>query len=84
MSKQGKNTSYAAMFIKDLIFIGPFFLLSFLALRQSVPSNVPFWILFWALVGAFVMSCVAWIALQMFKAVLVDQRERRRAQETVR
>lgn len=72
MSKKEKK-SLAAVFLKDLVVLVPFFLLSFFLVRHSVPSHSPFWINFWGLVTAFMMSSVAWIALQMFKAVLFDQ-----------
>jgi ABC-type uncharacterized transport system permease subunit len=78
MSKQGKASVYVAMFVKDMLFIVPFFLLSFFALRPTVPSNTPFWILFWAFVAALMMSIIAWIALQMFKVVLADQIARKK------
>jgi ABC-type uncharacterized transport system permease subunit len=79
MSKQGKASNYGAMFVKDLLFIVPFFIISFFSLRHTVPSNNPFWILFWAAVAAGMMSGIAWIALQMFKVVLADQLARERA-----
>ena len=83
MSKQAKK-SLAAVFLKDLVILVPFFLLSFFMVRHSVPSYDPFWINFWAIVTAFMMSSVAWIALQMFKAVLFDQIARTKAADSRR
>lgn len=73
MSKKGKVSSYLLAFAKDLIFIGPFFLASFFALRGTVPSHDPLWINFWGGMVALSMTCVAWLAFQMFKVVLLDQ-----------
>ena len=80
MIKNPALSAAAATFFKDLLFLGPFFLLSFLGLMGSVPSTDPFWIAFWAGMVALSMTGVAWLALQMFKVVLFDQRERNRAQ----
>lgn len=84
MSKKGTASSYIVAFLKDLLFIGPFFLVSLYLVWDSVPSNTPFWIAFWAIVGAGMMSCIAWIALQMFKVVLADQTARRKSAEARR
>lgn len=73
MNKPGKKSSFVVIFLKDLIVLVPFFLLSFYLVREPVPSNVPFWINFWGFITALMMTSVAWIALQMFKAVLYDQ-----------
>ncbi len=81
MSKKDKTSSYGVTFLKDLIFIGPFFFFSFLALRDAVPSYDPFWITFWAATVALAMASVAWLALQMFKVVLVDQLAMNRARQ---
>lgn len=84
MSKKGKNSSHAGRFLKDLIFVGPFFILSFSALKgwNAVPTDDPFWSTFWAALVALAMASVAWLAFQMFKVVLVDQLETNRAHET--
>lgn len=81
MSKKGNSSSLAARFLKDLLFVGPFFLVSFLILRPSVPSQDPFWITFWAGLVGLAMAAVGWIALQMFKVVLVDQLETNQARQ---
>jgi hypothetical protein len=73
MSSTGKPPSLARTFLKDLLFIVPFFVVSFLALRGTVPSMDPFWVFFWAGMVALCMTGVAWLALQMFKVVLADQ-----------
>lgn len=82
MSKKGKSSSYALTFLKDMIVIGPFFILSFFALRNAVPTYDPFWNAFWSALVGLCMTCVAWLALQMFKVVLVDQLELNRTRET--
>lgn len=84
MSKKGNNPSHAVRFLKDLIFVGPFFILSFAVLKgwDAVPSQDPFWSTFWAGLVALAMASVAWLAFQMFKVVLVDQLEMNRARET--
>ncbi len=79
MSKQGKRPSFVATFIKDLLFVGPFFLISFLVLKPSVPSHDPFWINFWAGLVGLAMAGGGWLALQMFKVVLADQLDANRA-----
>lgn len=73
MSNKGRASSYFLAFAKDLIFLGPFFIVSFLLIKGNVPTSDPFWITFWGGMVALSMSCVAWIALQMFKVVLADQ-----------
>lgn len=75
MSKKGKASNHFQTFVRDLIFIGPFFVISFFSLRGTVPSPDPFWVSFWAGMVALSMTGVAWLALQMFKVVLVDQLE---------
>lgn len=80
MSEKGK-TSPRGAFLRDLIFIGPFFLLSFLALRGAVPTDHLLWNTFWAAMVGLSMTGVAWLALQMFKVVLADQLEQNRAHE---
>ena len=84
MNKQGKKSSLIAIFLKDLIILVPFFLVSFYLVRIPVPTDIPFWINFWALITAFMMTSVAWIALQMFKAVLFDQIAQRDAARSAR
>lgn len=83
MSKKGRASSYLLTFIKDLIFIGPFFIVSFTVLKRwnAVPVDDPFWIAFWAGLVGLCMTSVAWLSLQMFKVVLADQLELNRARE---
>jgi hypothetical protein len=73
MSIKGRISSYSLTFAKDLIFLGPFFIGSFLLIKGNVPSENPLWIAFWGGMVAFSMASVAWLALQMFKVVLFDQ-----------
>lgn len=73
MSIKVQISSYARMFAKDLLILGPFFIVSFLLIKGNVPSENPLWITFWAGLVAFSMACVGWLALQMFKVVLFDQ-----------
>lgn len=84
MSKQGKSSLYLKTFLKDMLIIVPFFLLSLYMVWNAVPSSSTFWVAFWAGVGAFMMSSVAWLALQMFKVVLADQIARDKALKSPR
>jgi len=84
MSKPGKGSIYLKTFLKDMLFIVPFFLISCYLVHDTVPSYTLFWIAFWTIVTATMMSGIAWIALQMFKVVLADQIARKKAGHTVR
>ncbi len=67
------------MTLRDLLFLGPFFIISFLALRPTVTAFDNTWIAFWAFLGALCMTAVAWLAQQMFKVILIDEKSRNRA-----
>ncbi len=64
------------MTLRDLLFLIPFFLISFFALRPSVTAFDPTWIAVWAFLGAVCMTAVAWLALQMFKVIVADEKQR--------
>lgn len=84
MTTKGRASIHIRTFAKDLLFLVPFFIIFFLPLRNSVPSYDPFWINFWAAMVALAMTGVAWMSLQMFKAVLADQRESKNARHESR
>jgi NADPH:quinone reductase-like Zn-dependent oxidoreductase len=65
------------MSIRDLLFIVPFFFISFFALRPTVPSFDGTWVAFWAALGALGMTMTAWIAMHMFKVIVADEKKRK-------
>ncbi len=69
------------MTFRDFFFLVPFFLISFFALRPTVPGFDSTWISIWAFIGAAGMTAVAWIALQMFKSIVFDERKRKAAEQ---
>lgn len=73
--KKGNNFK---SFLKDMIFIVPFFVISLLALLPSIPTYSAFWLGFWGVMGALCMTGVGWIALQMFKVVFIDHEASRK------
>ncbi len=65
------------MTLRDLLFLVPFFLIAFLLVKPTVTAFDPVWIHFWALLGTLGITTVAWLAQQMFKVVLADERARK-------
>ncbi len=65
------------MTIRDILFIVPFFFISFFALRPTVPSYDPTWVAVWAGLTALSMTATAWIAMHMFKVIVADEKKRK-------
>jgi RsiW-degrading membrane proteinase PrsW (M82 family) len=64
----------------DLVLTAVVFVFFTAILRANVPAENPAWVLFWAAFTALPMSGVAFLCIQMFRAVLTDQRRRVRAE----
>ncbi len=76
MSQNETKTVTVSQLIVDAILVGGFFLFfAFYVLPSHVPSENPFWINFWSMATAACISCVFWIAVQMFRVVLKAQKE---------
>lgn len=57
----------------DLILTAGFFLFFFTILQSFVPAESTVYRLFWAGMCSFCLTGVFWIALCMFRAVLMDE-----------
>ena len=73
-----KKANHFKSFLKDMIFIVPFFFVMLWALLPSIPTYSPFWLGFWGIMGSLCVTGVAWLALQMFKVVFIDHEEIRK------
>ncbi|MEX2380808.1 MAG: hypothetical protein WD490_00340 [Opitutales bacterium] len=80
--EEDKFKPYLKNFVRDLLFLGPLFLIMFFILRESVPSFSAFWVNFFGVLSALCVASVGWLVLQMFKVVLFDQRARAKENAT--
>ena len=72
-----KLTSPASLAV-DAILVIAFFIYIYSVVSTHVPSNDPKWIIFWGGMCAACMTGVFWLALQMFRVVLRNQRATRK------
>jgi hypothetical protein len=73
-AKQSKLVTPASLAVDALLCVG-FFLLLRSLVASHVQSRDPIMILLWSSLTAFCMSCVFWLAIQMFRVVFRAQRE---------
>lgn len=73
-TKRSRLVTPASLAVDALLCVG-FFLLLRSLLASHVQSRDPFMVLLWSSLAAFCMSCVFWLAVQMFRVVLRAQRE---------
>jgi hypothetical protein len=77
MSSQKEDPRVAGNVVLDTVLTLIAFGIGFIVCRPHVPSNDPAMINLW---GAITGSCIAgvfWLAMQMFKATLRGQRDRK-------
>ena len=74
--------SVCVMTFREILFIVPFFFISFFALRPTVPAFDGTWVAFWAALGALGMTMTAWIAMHMFKVIVADEKRRKAESRT--
>ncbi len=77
-SPAAKSTVTAVSLIVDAVLVIGFFLLMLWLVKSHVPSTEPAMILLWGGLGAACMTGVFWLALQMFRVVLLAQRQDKR------
>jgi hypothetical protein len=74
VSVEGKPAGRAARIIDALLTLAVFMFFTWV-LRSHVPSSDPFFIWLWAGVSASCLTALFWLALQMFRVVLQNQRK---------
>lgn len=77
MSSQKEDPRVAGNVMFDTVLTLIAFGIAFIVCRPHVPSNDPVMINLWGAIGASCMTGVFWLAMQMFKATLRAQRERK-------
>lgn len=68
----------AVSLVVDAILVIGFFLLMLWVVESHVPSTDPRMILLWGALGSACLTGVFWLALQMFRVVLLAQRQQKR------
>lgn len=77
MSAPQKTGIYSLKLLAlDLLLCTVFFTVLFNLLHSHVPSNDSKMVVFWTVLTGLCMSCVFWLAIQMFRVVLRAQKER--------
>ena len=72
------NPSFSPVtIIKNLILFGAFFLISFWALRITVPTESELYINLIAFICALPMAAMTWIAWHMLRCVRLDDKKRK-------
>ncbi len=74
MSQSGEKLTTPISLIIDSVLVVVFFAFLFSVLRSHVPSSDPAMIALWAGLAAGCLSGVFWLAIQMFRVVLREQR----------
>lgn len=64
--------------VVDAVLVIGFFLFMLWMLESHVPSTNPSMLLLWGGLGSACLTAVFWLALQMFRVVLLAQRRDRR------
>lgn len=76
MSQPNPKLATPASIAVDAVLVLGFFAFMFSILRPHVPSQTPSMILLWAGLTSACMSCVFWLAIQMFRVVHRAQKSR--------
>jgi hypothetical protein len=71
-SPLGKLTSPTSLAVDAVLVLG-FFATIYWLVESHVPSNDPKMVMLWAGLTSACMSCVFWLAVQMFRVVLKAQ-----------
>ena len=74
---QSKLVTPASLLV-DAILVIVFFVYMYSVVKTHVPSDDPRMIMLWGAITSFCLSCVFWLALQMFRVVFRAQREARK------
>ncbi len=77
-SPAAKSSVTAVSLIVDAVLVIGFFLFMLWLVKSHVPSTDPTMILLWGGLASACMTGVFWLALQMFRVVLLVQRQDRR------
>ena len=78
MSQPEEKLATPVSVIVDLILVAIFFTFMYGVLKSHVPSNDPHMIRLWGALGTACLTGGFWLALQMFRIVLKNQRRERR------